>query len=99
MQKMNWWLGVASKAKGARGKVMLVLWAMVKQHHKGGKTQLGMLVFSLIEFGHFCITFKLSFSINLFIVEFYFFCLELLWICLLVVLQTRHKWPWLFLFL
>jgi hypothetical protein len=42
---------------------------MAKQPHKGGKTQLGMLVSSLSEFGHFCIAFKLSFSISLCIVE------------------------------
>jgi len=99
MQKMNrCFKGVASKAKGARGKVMLLLWAMAKQPHKGGKTQLGMLVSSLSEFGHFCIVFKLSFSISLCIAEF-FFCLELLWIFLPVVLQMGHEWPWLFWFL
>jgi hypothetical protein len=46
---------------------------MVRQPQKGGKAQLGMLVFSLSEFGNFCIAFKLPFSISLCIVKSFIF--------------------------
>jgi hypothetical protein len=95
---MNWCFGgVANKTKGAKGIIMLVLWIMARQPHERGKTQLGMLVPSLSEFGHPYIAFKFPFSISLYIVN--VFCLKLLWICQPIILQMGHKWPWFFRFL